>query len=325
MIALKDLPAGLVISCVAGSIMFFVPTYVLHTACYPWLRSRRIRYDQPHASVSIKNPPSTDEQLRREWRNAMWTSVGGLGTAVLERALVEMEFVRPLPYDDDATNNWAHIARQFLVYFLLFDCYYYFLHRFFFHGRWGWRMHRVHHDSLVCYPSTGFSFHWFEGAITGGLNPLLAHCLRFDRRTVAACQVYGVLNTIFVHAGIQLTPTWWDRRWWSRWYLSSQFHDVHHQMVGCNYGGFTTVYDRLFGTVYHKYDDMVDRLASRIESSGGASIRAADAVPRYSARRSECIAERGRPSALGSVALDSQPSSGSSRKEDDVLHVQTPR
>ena len=179
---LNDLPAGLVISCVAGSIMFFVPTYVLHTACYPWLRSRRIRYDQPHASVSIKNPPSTDEQLRREWRNAMWTSVGGLGTAVLERALVEMEFVRPLPYDDDATNNWAHIARQFLVYFLLFDCYYYFLHRFFFHGRWGWRMHRVHHDSLVCYPSTGFSFHWFEGAITGGFNPLLAHCLRFDRR-----------------------------------------------------------------------------------------------------------------------------------------------
>ena len=118
--ALNDLPAGLVISCIVGSIMFFVPTFVLHTACYPWLRSRRIRYDLPsHASVSIKNPPSTDEQLRREWRNAMWTSVGGLGTAVLERALVEMEFVRALPYDDDATVDWA-LSKPFIKYVLFY-------------------------------------------------------------------------------------------------------------------------------------------------------------------------------------------------------------
>ena len=173
--ALKDLPAGLVVSCVVSSIMFFVPTYVLHTACYPWLTSRRIRYDlSSHASVSLKNPFSTtDEQLRREWKNAMLTSVGGLGTAVLERSLVEMRIVHALPSDE--TVDWVMIARQFLVYFFLFDCYYYFLHRFFFHGKWGWRMHKVHHDSHVCCPSTGFSFHWFEGFVGGVQSPPRPH------------------------------------------------------------------------------------------------------------------------------------------------------
>ena len=36
--------------------------------------------------------------------------------------------------------------------------------------------------------------------------------------------------------------------------------------VGCNYGGFTTIYDHIFGTVYHGYQDMVDNLANRINN-----------------------------------------------------------
>ena len=45
----------------------------------------------------------------------------------------------------------------------------------------------------------------------------------------------------------------------------SQFHDVHHEKVACNYGGFTTIYDRLFGTVYRGYDAKVLELKARIE------------------------------------------------------------
>jgi sterol desaturase/sphingolipid hydroxylase (fatty acid hydroxylase superfamily) len=31
------------------------------------------------------------------------------------------------------------------------------------------------------------------------------------------------------------------------------FHDQHHSLVGCNYGGFTTIWDRVFGTVSPAY------------------------------------------------------------------------
>jgi sterol desaturase/sphingolipid hydroxylase (fatty acid hydroxylase superfamily) len=262
--AIQGLPAGLIGAFIANSVLFFIPTYVLHTVCYPLLQSRRIRYDlQSHASVTISTLFAMDEQLRREWKNAMQVAVGGLGTVILEKALVEMQVLEALPVSTPI--EWSLITRQYLIYFVLFDCYYYFLHRFFFHSSWGWKIHKVHHDSHVCYPSTGFSFHWFEGVVTGGFNPFLAHCLRFDQRIIMVCQLYGILNTVFVHAGIQIVPTWWDKRWLSKWYLSSQFHEVHHHKVGCNYGGFTTLYDHLFGTVYHKYDDMVNRLAAHIE------------------------------------------------------------
>ena len=165
---LRDLPLGAVGACIANSVLWFVPMYILHTICYPWLQSRRIRYDQEHhASLSFSTLFTMDAQLRREWLNSMHVAVGGLGTVVLEKALVELRVVTALPVSTPI--DWWLLARQFLVYFVLFDCYYYFLHRFLFHGSWGWKMHKVHHDSHVCAPSTGFSFHWFEGVVTGGI------------------------------------------------------------------------------------------------------------------------------------------------------------
>lgn len=262
--SLRDAPPGILGAMIANSVLFFFPTYLFHTILYPWLEKRRIRFDQEsHATVSLSGLFSMDKQLQDEWLNAMQVAIGGLSMNLLEQALVESKAIRPLP--SSSANLWV-LFWQFGTYFVLFDCYYYFLHRFFFHSSWGWKMHRVHHRSLVCTPSTGFSFHWFEGVVTGGFNPFLAHCLSFDKKTVVLCQLYGILNTIFVHMGIQVVPTWWDQTWLTKWYLSSQFHDMHHEKVACNYGGFTTFWDYLFGTVHRSYADAVDRLADRINS-----------------------------------------------------------
>jgi hypothetical protein len=61
-----------------------------------------------------------------------------------------------------------------------------------------------------------------------GFNPFLAHCLRFDQRTILVCQLYGVANTVFVHAGIQIVPTWWDQSWVSKWYVCPRGDPARH-------------------------------------------------------------------------------------------------
>jgi len=112
---------------------------------------------------------------------------------------------------------------------------------------------------------------------------------------VMVCQLYGMVDTICHHAGIQIYPSWWDTNIITKWYLSPQYHDVHHEkvrhpvahphhyhplrtcsphhtvahnQVSCNYGGFTTIYDHLFGTVYHGYSERVCALKARIEGAG---------------------------------------------------------
>ena len=166
-LVLKGVPQGLVIAFCVNAVLFFVPTYLFHTLFYPFLQKRRIRYDKnpEHASVSMSNLWSPmDPQIYREFLNATQVTIGGLMfIEVLSQLLVAGRIVDPLPVSSPI--DWWLIARQFSIYFVTFDIYYYLLHRFFFHSSWGWKMHKVHHDSFVITPSTGFSFHWFEGEL----------------------------------------------------------------------------------------------------------------------------------------------------------------
>jgi len=226
----------------ANTILFFVPTWVMHTVLGNWLADRRIRYDKPARQLTFAGVLSMDAQFKKEWLHALEVAVGALGTVVLEKALVQVGAIAALPTTTSA--DWGLIGRQFLVYFFVFDLYYYLLHRFVLHGPLGSWCHQAHHDSYLCTPSTGFSFHWLEGVITGGVNPLLAHLLGFDSRTVMVCQLYGMVDTICHHAGIQSYPSWWDTNVITKWYLSPQFHDVHHEKVSS-----TTADSRPFTTI----------------------------------------------------------------------------
>ena len=143
-----------------------------------------------------------------------------LFVGVLEELLVQWGMIHALPYVTPV--NWGDIGGQFLVYFFSFDLYYYLLHRFVLHGRFGWWSHREHHSSYVCTPSTGFSFNWFEGIVTGGFAPFLAHALSFDSRTLVVCKLYGFVSTVIQHAGLQIFPSWWDTHPVTRLYLSPQ-------------------------------------------------------------------------------------------------------
>ena len=55
-------------------------------------------------------------------------------------------------------------------------------------------------------------------------------------------------------------PRWWYRSWLTKWFLTPMFHDQHHQLFHCNYGGFTTIWDRVFGTVNPAFEADYERL-----------------------------------------------------------------
>jgi sterol desaturase/sphingolipid hydroxylase (fatty acid hydroxylase superfamily) len=60
---------------------------------------------------------------------------------------------------------------------------------------------------------------------------------------------YGVISSLLVHGGYEMFPRGWYRSVWTRWYLTPSFHDLHHERQDGNFGGFTTIWDRVFGTV----------------------------------------------------------------------------
>ena len=169
------------------------------------------------------------------------------------------------------------IAWQFAVYFVLFDIYFYWLHRLM-HTKALFWMHRVHHRSRAPNPLSAFSFHPLEGLITGGFVPLMVLLFDLHITSIIVVNLYGVLNSVLVHSGHEIFPRWWYRKGrLSRFYLSPMFHDRHHTAFRTNYGAFTTIWDRLFGTIHPAFEADYEKLQQKIASLRPVRVEASPA------------------------------------------------
>lgn len=148
----------------------------------------------------------------------------------------------------------AQVAFEFALYFVLFDAYFYFLHRAMHHPKVYW-VHKIHHRSFAPEPLTAFSFHPIEGLITGGFMLVMVFVFQVHGVSLALIVAFGVTNSVLIHSGYDLFPRWWYRNKLTGWFLTPMFHDKHHSKVVYNFGGFTTVWDRVFGTVAPGYDE----------------------------------------------------------------------
>ena len=183
-----------------------------------------------------------------------------IGVAV--RFLVNHGYARIL-HDPLSLATVGTIAWQFAVYFVLFDIYFYFLHRLL-HTKALFWIHRVHHQSRVPNPLSAFSFHPIEGLLTGGFVPIMVFFFDLHVYSIIIVNLYGVINSVLVHSGHEFFPRWWYKRRTTGWYLSPMFHDRHHTRWNYNFGGFTTIWDRLLGTVYPAFFSDYDRHHERV-------------------------------------------------------------
>ena len=136
-----------------------------------------------------------------------------------------------------------------LVFLLLMDLGMYVSHRLA-HHPWiyPW-VHRTHHRHHSVNPLSLFVLNPIEVL---GFGSLMLAVLVALPLSGAAVLIYLVLNVLFGtlgHAGVEPFPESWRRRLGWREIGSSSFHASHHQSPGGNFGFYTQIWDRLFGTL----------------------------------------------------------------------------
>jgi sterol desaturase/sphingolipid hydroxylase (fatty acid hydroxylase superfamily) len=209
------------------------------------------------------NPELTGSYVPHRWKKEFLHSFGSIFAGLFTDVL--MDLLKAKGYyvllDDDPQFNlsgarfFALIASQFLMYFVLFDLYYYMLHRFFLHNKRFWYIHRVHHESFTPNIMTGFSFHPIEAFVTGIFPHVMAIALcKMHSLSLVCVTLFGLSNTMIVHLGYELYPTFFLKSKFTNWFLTTTFHDIHHSKVNYNFGGFTTIWDHCFGTVYPDFE-----------------------------------------------------------------------
>ncbi|WP_208177265.1 sterol desaturase family protein [Hymenobacter negativus] len=143
--------------------------------------------------------------------------------------------------------SWR-ILLDFVVLFLGMDLlmygFHYVIHQTVLY-RW---IHALHHEYAEPQPIDLFVLHPLETFGFGGLWLLLMAVYPANFLAIFAYLTVNVLFGVVGHSAVEPFPRAWERSPVLRYIGSSGFHFQHHQNDQSNFGFYTSIWDRMFGT-----------------------------------------------------------------------------
>ncbi|TAL02028.1 MAG: fatty acid hydroxylase, partial [Rhodospirillaceae bacterium] len=212
----------------------------------------------------------------RTFRNEIFFALINLAvSAVVLGSLTSMLTTRGLVVFNKSPVSWWVVALEFTGYFFAFDCYFYWFHRLMHVEpiyRW---VHKVHHYSTSPNVLTTLSVTPLESLVNGGFIPLFTALFTIHEPTMILISPFNMMMGFYVHTGYEFFPRWWNKSWATRWFITATFHDQHHKYFNYNFGGYTTIWDWVCGTVRPKFLADFDRIKARVNQPLSPSVAVA--------------------------------------------------
>lgn len=145
---------------------------------------------------------------------------------------------------------------------LIQDFYFYWTHRFMHLPGIYERVHRIHHLSANPTPLAGFSFHPLEALIQAFSIVVIVILIPVHPAMVALFLFYVMATNAMGHLGHEMLPVGLARSAWLGWLNTATGHSQHHRTHRYNFGLYTMIWDRLFGTAHPQYERLYDRVTT---------------------------------------------------------------
>jgi sterol desaturase/sphingolipid hydroxylase (fatty acid hydroxylase superfamily) len=205
------------------------------------------------ASRRIQPVSFTTAQFRREAAWSMLTMVifGGLAMLMVW-ATGGTSYAIPT-----TTLGWLGSIAMIPVALMLHDFYFYWMHRFAHLPRVYPLVHKVHHLSTNPSALSAFAFHPLEALLEALGFMLIIAFVPMTLPTLAGFGFFAFAFNVMGHLGYELLPRRFLASSVGRWFNSATGHNVHHRKFRVNYGLYTLVWDRLFGTIDPKFDQSI--------------------------------------------------------------------
>lgn len=168
-------------------------------------------------------------------------------------------------YRSIGERGWIYFVLGIVLMLLAHDFYFYVTHRML-HARGMQRFHRTHHRSHAPTPWAAYSFHPVEGLIQAAFLPLYLLLVPTHPIAAALFMTYMVASNAVGHCGHEIVPLNTPLRVLAKGFAIVTHHDLHHSAPQGNFGLYTTVWDRLFGTLHPRYEAELRRVAARMLS-----------------------------------------------------------
>jgi len=146
--------------------------------------------------------------------------------------------------------SWK-IPADFLILFFAMDLLMFVFH-FIIHKTFLFKaVHQLHHEAIHPKPIDLFILHPVETMAFGGMWLALLLLYPFNIYAIIIYLVVNVLFGLMGHLGIEPLPAVVRKLPVVKYLGTSTFHHDHHQNVQYNFGFYTSIWDRMFGTHKH--------------------------------------------------------------------------
>ena len=159
------------------------------------------------------------------------------------------------------------IGLEYVAYFLLFDTWFYWLHRLMHHGtdlHLGAQAPSPLDFAQSAHDHVGQSL---ESLVNGGFVPLFTALFTVHHETMMLITPTNIIMGLYVHSGYEFLPRWWNKTWATKWFITATFHDQHHKYFRWNFGGYTTIWDRICGTTRTNFEKDFEQIKARVSET----------------------------------------------------------
>lgn len=155
----------------------------------------------------------------------------------------------------------AVIILYTITLFVISDFTRYWLHRFLHTVPFLWEFHKIHHSAKVLNPLTFYRVHPLENILFGfryslSIGLTTGVFLYFFGSKIGVVEVIGANAFVFIFSllGSNLRHSHIPLGYFSfleKWFISPKQHQIHHSknFFDKNYGGYLSIWDRVFGTL----------------------------------------------------------------------------
>lgn len=143
----------------------------------------------------------------------------------------------------DAYTMW-YFGASALALMLLYETYYYWLHRLL-HVPFVFKLiHKVHHESLHPTVFTSFAFHPLEALFQFIFFPVIIMLIPLHYSILIVVLTLMTISAVINHSGVEIMK----KRYLLKYIIGSTHHDLHHTKFNANFGLYFTWWDRWMKT-----------------------------------------------------------------------------
>jgi len=166
-------------------------------------------------------------------------------------------------YDSLTDKSIGYWLLTVIPIFFIHDFYFYWAHRLMHHPKLFRSVHKIHHLSTNPSPWTAYAFHPFEAFIEAAIILILAFIVPTHSFVIMLFMIFQIIYNVYGHLGYELFPRGFHKTWIGKYINTSVAHNLHHAHFHGNYGLYTLIWDRLFGTLRSDYNESFERATMR--------------------------------------------------------------